>query len=215
RIERKAHRERMDHVALGPQRLPGAGSQYTIDIVCRGFMPAELDRGRGRLALKPARRNIDNERVDGQARHPLGCIDGKPDRLFGAIEIDDHTRLYALRFLMTDSDHLDAMRAVAQGGRVVARQQLRDDAADLARAYAEHSDDARTQSCAVSSRPEPAHVLAPLRAASNAALRCSAASGVNRTVSRSSNRMSMARTSRDKSLYSRSRSTSSASAASS
>ncbi len=80
----------MDDFALGLQRLLGTGAEHALDVGLVGFMAAKVDGGRKGFALQPARRHVDDQRIDRQPRHALGGVDRQSDGMFGAVEIDDH-----------------------------------------------------------------------------------------------------------------------------
>ena len=113
-VEREAGRQRMHDLALGLERLLGAGGEHALDVGRLDLMAAEIDgRGEG-LALQPAGGDVDDQRIDGEPGHALGRIDGEPDRLLGLVEIDDDAGLHAARLLVADADDLDLMGAAAQ-----------------------------------------------------------------------------------------------------
>ena len=137
-VEREADGQRMDDLALGLERLLGAGAEHALDVGLVGLVAAKIDGRREGFALQPAGGHVDDQRIDRQPRHALGGVDGEPDGLLGPVEIDDDARLHALRLLMADADHLD--RCVRPRSSLPSSRglSLRDHAADLVRADIEH-----------------------------------------------------------------------------
>src|SRR5262245_38937985 len=98
---------------------------------------------------------------------------------------------------MSNPDHLRLVSAPAQKLAWFGRFQSRDDAAYLARADVEHSDDAGAARRSIPLACEPAHILRSdflpgFDFSLSAALRRTAASGVSWKTSRSVSRMSTA-----------------------
>ena len=93
------------------------------------------------LCRRPADQ-VDDQRIDRQAGHALGGIDGQADRLFGAVEIDDDAGLDAVRLLVADADDLDLVGAARAGSGSPRAASAGDHAADLGRTDVEHGDDA-------------------------------------------------------------------------
>ena len=79
----------MHDLAVGLQRLLGAGAQHALDVGAVGLVAAEIDRGREYLAAQPPGRQVDDQRIDGQPGHPFGRVHRQADGMLGAIEVDD------------------------------------------------------------------------------------------------------------------------------
>src|SRR5262249_5446213 len=148
-------------------------------------------------------------------------IDRLTHRLFGLREVHDGARFHAAGNGMTEADNFDGVRAAAQNILRRMRPELPDQAHDFAGANVESGDDRRAatrQRFRLWREPEledDAHALSPFLAAGfflSSSERACAAAGESRTVTRSATRRSIATTSRDVSLNSRSRSASLASA---
>src|SRR5262245_23190685 len=104
---------------------------------------------------------------------------------------------------MADADHLRLVSSAAQKLAWFSRLQSRDNAADLARADIEHRDDAGTARRSIPLATEPTHILRSgflpaFDCSVSAALRRTAASGVNWKTNRSAKRMSTAAISRER-----------------
>src|SRR5690606_5061725 len=163
--------------------------------------------GREALRREPPAREVHDDRLDLDLRHPLGGIDGLADRLLGRLQIDDDAALETERTLMADAEHAHLVRPAAQYVALAHGDELRDEADDLAGADVEHRQEgalarregleARRQAVA-----QGAHMSASLALATGfffaASARAAAASAPRRITTRSDWRMSMTRMSRSR-----------------
>ncbi len=115
RVEREAGRQRMQHRAARAQRLAARRLPE------RDGCPRSSTGGRATLTAawkgcgaQPPAGEVDDHRLDFDLGHPLGRIDGQPDRLLGGLEIDDRAALQAARALVADADDLRRVGAAAQ-----------------------------------------------------------------------------------------------------
>ena len=115
--------------------------QNLAQIACFHFLAAEIDARGIDIACQPSGGNIDDQAVDGKARHALGRIDRKTDHAFQRVEIGDHAGFHAARTLMADADDFDLVGATRQDFAFLARRQPADHAHDLGRADVEHRND--------------------------------------------------------------------------
>src|SRR5690606_7455061 len=213
----KANCQRMNDFPLGPQCLARACDQNLVDVGLVDLMATQINRGGRGLALQPAGRHIDDQRLHRQPCHPLGSIHSQPNSLLRLFQIDDHAGLYAFGLLVPDADDLDAMRPLRQCEATFIGKKPCNDAANFAGANIQHGNDTRAALRGTAVAKQPTHILAPfLRAAiilSNASLCDSAASGERATVMRSPSRRSTTVRSRSNNAYSTSRRATSAMAA--
>ena len=114
---RKADRQGMQHGAPVAAAARRAGLEHAMDVGLRHGAAAERDLGVEQLRAEPAAGGVDDDAFDLDAGHPLGRVDGEPDRLFGRVHVDDGAALDAARTLMPDAKNPAAMRASAQGLR--------------------------------------------------------------------------------------------------
>ena len=120
------------------------GTEDALDIGAFDLLPPQIDVGREGLGAQAAGRDIDDPRLDCEARRALGHADNGAHRLFGLLDIGDHAGLDAGAGAVAEADDLDHMRAAAQRLALGTRRQPRDDAADLGRANIEHGYETRT-----------------------------------------------------------------------
>src|SRR3954465_5930637 len=147
-------------------------------------------------------------------------MDRLANRALGRLEVHDRAALQAERALMADADDAGQMGAAAQRLGGLDRQQLRDEADDLARADVQNGQrraPARGGRLETGRQPlgQQAHLSAPLPRVCFffiASVRAEAASSVNRTTTRSDMRRSTAITSLSRIFCSRSSLTSRATA---
>jgi hypothetical protein len=91
-VEREADRQRMDDLALGAQRLLGAGGQHALDVGFACFVAAEIDRRRKtELFIRPADTFTNSDSTVRPAMRSAASTASRID-CFGAIEIDDRRR---------------------------------------------------------------------------------------------------------------------------
>src|SRR5579875_1998605 len=74
---------------------------------------------------------VDDHAFDLHAGHPFGCIDGKPDRGFRRLHVDNGAALDAARALMSDAENAAAMGAPAQRLGGIARIEARNETDDF------------------------------------------------------------------------------------
>ena len=142
-VEREAGRERMQGRMLVGDGLLRCRGQDTAQVRRIDLVPAKIDGGRVDVAAKATRRDVDDERIDGDASHAFRRVHGQPDGAFHGVEVDDDAALDAARLLMSDAHHLDAMGAAGQQLAALARRQLADHADDLRRTDVENGHRAR------------------------------------------------------------------------
>ena len=143
-VERVADGQRMDDGAAGDDGVVAAGGEHAADILLGDRLAGEIDGSRAGLAGEAAGGNVDDERLDGDAGHALGGVDGDADGLLGRVEIGDDARLDAARSLMADAEHFDGVGAPTERLARFGRSEPRDEAADLGRADVEDRNDRRT-----------------------------------------------------------------------
>ena len=130
--------------ALGLQRLLARRPPSTrlMSASSTSWPPRLIVAEKVSLFSRPAETLTISE-VDRQPGHALGRIDGQPDRLLGAVEVDDHAGLHAARLLVADADDLRPCGCGRGSSWLSSRGfSSRDHAADLARTDIEHGDDA-------------------------------------------------------------------------
>ena len=164
------------------------------------------------LRAEPAARQVDDDGLDLDLRHPLGRVDGLADGGLGGLEVDDAPPLRPSERWWPMPMMRATMRAAAQRFDLVDGLQLGDEADDLARADVEHREgralarrerlQARRQT--VTARRSRVDSLAALGFFFIASARADAASSVSRTTTRSGMRRSIARTSLSRIFCSRS-----------
>src|SRR5215213_407217 len=201
-VEGIAGRQRMQDGAAGTQGVAARRGKDALH-VGRSDRMADADRALEMLRAEPSAGQVDDHRLDLDLRHPLGGVDGLANRAFGGLEIDDGAAFQPERALVADAEDARQVGPPAQRVAVLHRQELGDEADDLARADVEHGKGralARRQRLHAwrQAVAQEAHVSTPLPRIGfflRLSRRAAAASSVSRTTTRSGMRRSIAITS--------------------
>jgi len=140
-IQRITRWQGMQDCAILTQRLLAGGNENLAQIACFDFLATQINTCGIDVAGQTAGRYVDDQAVDCQACHTLGCIDSQTNDAFNGIQIGDDTGLHTARTLVANTDDLNLVGTTRQHFGFLTWRQTTDHADDLGRADIQHGND--------------------------------------------------------------------------